>query len=109
MQRRNPGNCDGLIGGGPYTNPTGADAAPGAPDLPGEGTNQRSLPSWKEGSGPGTAGSRLTEKPAFGRGGARNGGAGESGADREDEETRSKQEDEEEAGGGTDILATREA
>ncbi|KAJ1181168.1 hypothetical protein NDU88_006378 [Pleurodeles waltl] len=84
------GWCDGPNGGGPYTNPTGADTAPGARDLPVEGTNQRFLLSLKEGPGTGTAGSRRTEKPAFGRGEARNGGAGESGANGEDEGIRSK-------------------
>ncbi|KAJ1197868.1 hypothetical protein NDU88_001713 [Pleurodeles waltl] len=102
------GYCDGPSGGGPYTNLTGADAAPSAPDLPDLGTNQQSLPSLKAGPEPGTTGSRLEEKPASGRGGARKGGAGENGADGGDEETRRKQEDEEEVGRRTDSSATQE-
>ncbi|KAJ1103947.1 hypothetical protein NDU88_001364 [Pleurodeles waltl] len=95
-------NCDGPSGGDLYTDLTGADAASSAPEVPAKGTNQRSLRSRKAGPAPGTAGSRLAEKPASGREDARHGGAGESGADGDDEE------DEEKAGRVTESSATRE-
>ncbi|KAJ1207776.1 hypothetical protein NDU88_003166 [Pleurodeles waltl] len=48
--------CDGPTRGSPYTKPTGADAAPSAPVLPVEESNQLSRPTLKEGPGTRNAG-----------------------------------------------------
>ncbi|KAJ1216591.1 hypothetical protein NDU88_004192 [Pleurodeles waltl] len=101
--------CDGPTRGSTYTKPTGADTAPGAPELPGAGTNQLSLTTVTEGPGRGTAEPRGKEKPVSGKRGAHNREAEESSADGEKKHPRTKREDEEEAGGGTNIAAVREA